>query len=375
MLADNFEGIELKKAQTSTSQGERKKDFAIPLGVQDIHRRKHFESGPEIRHIGPAIEPELLAIYRTENEAVKKQYEMFKETQAPHLKQSRQEILETAKAAYNPEAQDQNAVILGLGNGLDIPLEELAKRYRVTIVEADKETALETVKSLPKELQSKITITIADLTGVGGAYCQSIKNAFDNQTSPKRFKRELLNVVDDIKKKIPEGTPDVGSGYAFVCSHLVSSQLHSIPDKYLGAFNVMPAIEATYHEFQKSEQAKSLRYLLQQEHLQYLKRLVAPSGTVHFADTYMLVRNPESNHPQRQVMLHPKNINPVLDTNFEKVKEPAEWMFNQTPSKRQDARGFVPQRYLVKSFSLKAKSSENRPGTEIHAKLGHRDNG
>jgi hypothetical protein len=75
-------------------------------------------------------------------------------------------ILETAKAAYDPNVEDHKAAILGFGKGRDMPLAELAKMYHVTIVDLDTSGTIKAREQLPKDLQSKVTIIAADLTGV-----------------------------------------------------------------------------------------------------------------------------------------------------------------------------------------------------------------
>lgn len=355
-IEESHEDQEKKKVKPlridkiATYHQEMKQDHE---NMKNKHEHRQHEA---IYHSSTEHIPrEILAACAEMNREIVEVNSEFKEAHAPHLAKSKQEILQTAIVALDraPQGELKKALLLGVGNGLDIPLQELAEKFdHLTVVELDRESTENAIKQLPPELQKKFRLVVADITGISGEFCQGLQDN-TNISKPMDFFIAAENITNNIVSRAAENIPNVGNDYAFVCSHLVLSQLAVIPEYSIQntvsgklgmeLYSIPDDVKAN---FPASHQ--NLIKSLQREHIRYLAKSVTPLGTVHLADTYaQLVYTSPTQRPDVVPMVIPKSIDPVIKVNFTPMKEKTtDWIFNHTPGKL----GF-----LVKSHTLESK--------------------
>jgi hypothetical protein len=215
--------IEEKQSDQPESSHVRQQDMLS--GHETVHDRS-------IEH----IPPEVLAASRKTNKEIAEHNARFEAAHSKHLANSKREILQTATIALErvPEGQPKKALLLGVGNGLDTPLRELAEKFdQLTLVELDKESTEEAIKQLSPELQKKCMLVVADVTGIVGELCKEIKDQVNTSDLPQKLVDTLAEKTNEAKKKVTESTPDLGTDYAFASSQLVLSQLSTTPHDYI----------------------------------------------------------------------------------------------------------------------------------------------
>ncbi len=322
---------------------------------KEYHRRQSEEPSHQtildrsIEH----IPQEAIATFRELNKRILEANVKFKSEQTEHLAKSKREILQTATVALNrvAEGQSKKALLFGVGNGLDTPLQELAEKFdHLRLVELDSKSTENAIKQLPSELQTKIELVVADITGINGELCRSAQEFIDSSGSLKQYYDLVTKKMDSIEEKITESTLDLGTDYAFVSSQLVLSQLGSIPGTYIlnvgkSKFSTEASIETenAHNNFLKSYSRMS--DILQKKHIQSLEKSVTPQGTVHLADTYER-KNPSS---EPKLVLNTHTINQVIQENFKPIKAQTLWIFEHTPNRLQ---------FLVMSHSLERRSND-----------------
>lgn len=297
----------------------------------------------------------VFEMLRDVNRELAKQYEQFKAQQAEHLTKSKEEILGTAKEALRrvPEGQRKEALFLGFGNGLDVDLPRCAEMFdRITLVDLDRESPERAIKQLSPDLQQKIKLVIADIAGINGKLVKESVESIQDSNSKDQMSGRLVKIMNNAMQEIAGSTPNLGTDYAFVCSHLVSSQLGTISHIVIrelakSKFGVEPFIKLDNSVNDLPECHEKLSNNLHEEHIRYLARLVAPLGTVHFADTYI---RQMLDSGAGTIMVNPEIINPVLQKKFKSIKGETSWLFRQHPT----------QQFLVVSHSLERNAIDLR---------------
>lgn len=183
-----------------------------------------------------------------------------------------------------PNSDNTKALILGFGNGDDIPFEMLVKKFgRVTLVDVDVKPAMEKVGKLDPALKKKITILRADLTG--GLLTSLPKKI----TEFAEQKKSLAQLVNEIEKIINTYSPlrVTQEKYDFVCSSMLLTELSSqlnvrIANLIINKYNLKS------EEFQKNEMAIKCNILLRDKvslnHIRDLSAYTIPTGYIYFAD-------------------------------------------------------------------------------------------
>ena len=346
----------------SSSESDHSRDTGQP---QETGRGEEYDRSKErpetalsahetvLHDSAERISESLLASFTKTNEGIAEINSKFQEAHAGHLAKSKEEILRTATVALDraPKGQTTKALLLGVGNGLDIPLQELAEKFdHLTVVELDGKSTEKAIKQLSPDLQKKFRLVVADVTGIIGEYCEKIDGISDNSRYALSFFHKAEQMTKNAIEEPIGRAPDVGNDYAFVSSHLLLSQLGYLPRQYAG--NIVRN-KFTYSEGVDSGFLKSYSDLtthLHKEHIRYLAKSVAPRGTVHFADTYVGISQTSSTEPERRSFLVvPEVIDAVLKENFTPVKEETGWRFNHTPGERQ---------FLIKSHALELKPGD-----------------
>ena len=108
-----------------------------------------------------SLPSEMCELFSQINKDILKENEYYRDYQLEHINKSEEAILDSAKIALGrvPEGQSKKALLLGVGNALDIPLQELVEKFdRLTIVELDRESTENAIKQLSPSLQAKIKL-------------------------------------------------------------------------------------------------------------------------------------------------------------------------------------------------------------------------
>src|SRR6185437_13573110 len=128
---------------------------------------------------------------------------------------------------------ETTALIVGAGNCTDIPIKKLATMFKkVRLVDLDKDAMMAAVKEIDPALQEKIEIVQADISGITGDYARAILGS-SVATSQIQFIDEVVRRL--CKVDAENKPPDLGTNNTFVSSHLVMTELGSIPFYLLNA--------------------------------------------------------------------------------------------------------------------------------------------
>ncbi len=256
--------------------------------------------------------------------------------QQHHTSESHRTIMHAAgMAARQSEQQTRRALILGAGACIDIPLRDIVETFeQTTVVELDTDATESASARLPRRLRSKMQIVRADISG----FVQPMGTLID-QAGREPTWLQFTEVLDRGIRSIDpvQAAPDLGRDYDFVCSHLVMSQMASMPlnyadsrafaqyDKGIAAddeINLSASIPASpdesLHRF--TEQA-------QLAHLDVLKRSVAVSGIVHFADTLFHIEG------SKQIPLTTAAVEPGIEARFDRIGTERAWLWRPEHSR------------------------------------------
>jgi len=261
-------------------------------------------------------------------------YAAFQPLQQPHIVSSHSAIMSTARAAINRAAGSdalRRAIVLGAGNCSDIPVAELARTFdTTTLVDIDVKSVAKAVANLPKRLHEKIDIIGADISGVAGDVAEVMEGAARRRSTYKGYLQEAawgLSGIDPTDKQ-----PDLGEGYAFVCSHLLLTQLGSIAVATLNSdlTETKYGVPFTYSqegiEKPLTLHLYNLTAKLRKSHVDLLARLVEPSGTVHLADTYTQIVDGDMHTMVRDEELE------YIAEQFAELAPPQSWRWQSSPN-------------------------------------------
>lgn len=201
---------------------------------------------------------------------------------ALHFSRVKRGILSLAERTHG------EALVLGLGNGDDIPLSELAERFdSVTALDMDLAAMQRAVQKLPLGLQNKIILIQKDLTGILDSLSHKIENLSAALTD-----LECLDQVGQYLEEVIEQprVPLLASKkYSLVISSMITSQLFS----YVHHFTMeLLKVRSKTIENQGessllfSEGFAHFSSFMCEAHLRDLHSLTLPAGKVFYADTY-----------------------------------------------------------------------------------------
>lgn len=136
-----------------------------PIRREDLTKHREEQILP-LSQEKPAIE-HLQAEKR--GELLRRNAEEFRQSfWRSHLEKNRAAILSSLERfeALHPEAREPRRImILGAGSCADIPLEELARRFEVILVDIDGPSMDIARARLPEELRPHVTVEVRDLSG------------------------------------------------------------------------------------------------------------------------------------------------------------------------------------------------------------------
>jgi hypothetical protein len=254
-----------------------------------------------------------------------------------HITRSSQEILAAAslgRALALPDS-DRNAIILGAGNCIDIPLTELALPFdSTTLVDAHAGAMQQAVSALPLTDMQHVRLVRADATGSLAKFADRVQNVAADKPTYESFASAAATAITDIDPK--DTLPDLGSNYTFVCSQLVLSQLGGIPLSFLEhvtrrTYNSEPSDPARPSSQILLEAMHIFITSLHRAHIDLLAGLVAPTGSVYFADTYS-----QLTMSQPKPMFDHRAVNTKLQKHFEAAQQgnvSKHWMWKPAPDR------------------------------------------
>lgn len=278
----------------------------------------------------------FLKLIEKQNSALGNQYQLHTEMN-PHLGNCKQAILDGAKG-LNGEA-----LIFGIGQAKDIPLELLAKQFdKLTLVDIDAKTSMASIRKLTPETQRKITFICKDISGYGS----QIVDAMEAWTSanPKHTYNEFLfrlvcllcNHIKDEPRMI------IDHKVSFVASQLLMCQLSSLLLMTIGK------LAEKYHKETYATHEGYMLFLkwttpfsaaLQIQHIKLLAMSVLHGGRIQLSFT--------SKHLPKGVIGSVLPITHTLvlttfETMLKKIKY-MEWIWQDTPRPVLDARSFMAE--------------------------------
>ncbi len=236
-----------------------------------------------------ALSPRVLQAYNFMSGIIARDYEAYAPFQTPHLLNSHLAITEAADLAAQRIASNapSKAIILGAGACLDIPIEHIADTFdTVTVVEVDAATTEPVLASLPKNMQRKINLVQADISGVAPEMF-----AIADQASRPSFNNFVGSATEIVQGIDPStAAPNFGQDYDFVCSQLLTTQLTASPFEHLRRtvqrrYGRSYAQQLGSPENELAFAMNTVNLASQEAHARSLGKMVSKTGVVHFADT------------------------------------------------------------------------------------------
>src|ERR1700733_5174020 len=163
--------------------------------------------------------PNVESSYKGGNEALKKLASKNPQGYEIHFKKNKNNIL-----SYANEVQGR-VLVLGFGNGDDIPLEEMALKFEeIDLVDMDISAMQKAVDKLSPTLQNKVHLIKQDLSGLI-SYISKRFAEFDFNVPEIRCLENASQILSD---SINHAEPiQLSRKYNFVVSSMLTSQLHA----------------------------------------------------------------------------------------------------------------------------------------------------
>lgn len=160
---------------------------------------------------------------------------------------------------------NENAIILGVGNGEDLPLKAVVDSFQsTTLLDIDKDTLLETKYSLPSELQKKVKSIVKDLTDADSKYTKKYSIALLVDKNSFTAKAILDKLLTD-QSIFPESpSPEK---FQFVISSTISTQLVTL-------FTVLSSLYSGHMKTQLLEKSGELATKAAENHVTQINNLL-----------------------------------------------------------------------------------------------------
>ncbi len=305
-----------------------------------------------------AIPLDIITYLKESNERLEQKTKEFSKMHEKHKERSFHEILTAATfATQQPLSQgmQRKALLIGAGNCSDIPLQELVSIFdEVVIVEVDKFSIEKVLHLLPSYLQRKITLIIADLTGMMNIIVPLITQFYQTSFTLSEFLENFAAQTQfDISFVFGKTLP-LGKNYTFVCSHLVMSQLDALLQGFIQnilekKYPLTQKMLELHHGKSFSLYLTNIKRVLEKNHIALLKQSVHSFGYVHFADTDSLsYYSNENQQIENTIILEANSLNSLLAKDFLARTVPQTWFWEQIPDKRS---------FSVISYLLQLKNS------------------
>jgi hypothetical protein len=277
------------------------------------------------------------ALFNNGSNALNRRFELLRDTQyRHHVVKSEQQIVATARDALvsAPPDQPTRALILGGGSCNDIPLKYLVAAFdHTTLVDISPAAAERAITQLPEGLLGKVSLVGAEASGILGTFASSMQELADSHADFHSFADAAAAHMASVEAN--DAPPKLAAPYTFVSSHLVMSQIMGAPgdilDTGVGARTygrILPV--QSEKDTPLPEALTNLQGQLRQAHVNYLGRLVADTGTVHFADTLTIIR-PTEGHLKRKPLVDGSALQNDIAQNFTEIRPPAHWVWKANP--------------------------------------------
>lgn len=309
---------------------------------------------------------DALAPFQHQNDILEEHRNKFAQQHQPHYSTSQEWILKGAAGLRG------EALILGIGNAADIPFKALAQQFeKVTIVEIDAVSIQRALGKLDdKELLKKITVIVADLTGCANPLDKEMKEIEEKYKTLQPAVRKLKENLPKIKPKV--FTPLEGKKFDYVVSHLLLTQLASLP--LLEIFNRLDrkfghgSRNALHDQSIDSVTATFMRNI-QTQHFRDLHKWTKKTGKVYFADTFEEIflkcvtpEQPPQPTSQPKTMIL-KEVLQVADELFIDDKTFAKdiWVFEKVPPEQKPNAIGSRMNVMALLYSTKSLEKESSP--------------
>lgn len=245
-----------------------------------------------------------------------------------------------------------------MGNGNDIPLEEIVEKFdAVTIVDLAQDAVIKRVEQLSSIDQSKCTIIVSDISNIGLQYgdalltlCQSII-----QTGSKDPLNTFTLGAKQIIEQLPIQRQNYGTGYDFACSSLIMSQLYAqmhnfynfLENELRDRFPQAIKDETIVNAFENT--VLELGTILQSEHITLLEKALNINGTLYLADTFYYTQINRENSLFR--LIDGEQFDEDLEVFTERKKE--RWLWLQPDADEEIT-------FVVEAYILNKKTSSRR---------------
>lgn len=275
----------------------------------------------------------LLTISRRDNEAIGANAGKYTVAYREHVSNSRQFILDSATGLTG------KAILFGMGQGIDIPLEDLARQFKeLVVVDIDESTTARRLLTLDPDLQEKFTLIIEDLSGM----LLTLGNEFAAVERRVVSLPSFLSSMAEVFKGLEPALPDFGKDYSFASSSLVTTQLASQPhiglstrakEKFSLSGGMVQGLEAIDY----FTSLTSLAERLQVNHIDLIKGCLLPDGRAYYSDTVAEVATAINPLTQEVVMVgdwklmvQPNLLNHDIPGRFD-ILEEREWLWDRIP--------------------------------------------
>lgn len=271
--------------------------------------------------------PGVLPFYRTANECstiIKRHSEASYQV---HFQKNKNAILNLA------EGMTGSALVLGLGNGNDIPLVELATQFdEVVVTDIDLQTIQETIQRLPAGLQQKVRPLQQDLTGL----CLLAEQKIDSFPKDITFLDATLKLTSFLDEKLNKEPQITHPGtHDLVISSMLTSQLTSllaisVKDYFYRKFPHLVNANAVQALRDKPFNGLSSRICIY--HLLNLKDWVLPKGKIYYADTFYQSHIVKGVITPAEPTIPTSLITNAIKEVFVQIKESEEWNWETNAS-------------------------------------------
>lgn len=231
---------------------------------------------------------QMLKLFGSDNKILADALETEGAAWEPHIANSRAAILSAARGLGG------TALVLGLGNGMDEPLEALATQFdKVIAVDLNLEGMKMRQGQLPDDLRKKCELRQGDLSGVLGYFSERADAVLSGERS--RLESGLTDLLASVSRMAEAATVPVLEGLKadFICSSLVLSQLPYFFQRYiedrLEEREPLLGARLIYGSEAVRSAIMGLGLTLQKKHAEALRQAVKPSGRVYFSDTFAQV--------------------------------------------------------------------------------------
>lgn len=259
-----------------------------------------------------------------------------------HFEHNKRNILSLAKNLQG------EALILGLGNGDDLPLPELAYQFKqITALDIDVKAMHKAIQKLPAPLRNRFVLVQKDVTGVLSMISEKMQSLLANLIPEKECLEMTADIMDESILEYDRTFLSSKKKYDFVISSMLTSQLFSqiIPSIMNVLEQKYPGIQQRQHSCQKLQDSyQNFGNNVCRMHFNHLLDWTHTESKIYYADnthrTYVHLdavehmKNPSKptyklDEPRETLPI--ETINKAIKTNFLSLKDEDSWIWRCRP--------------------------------------------